>query len=134
MKIPKAIIQSLDSEMITLCQNAAKDIGMKMVKRNDLANFLLDLQENDYQVVLFDCKSMQVDCLNWIKVLRRTRPKIPLIIISDEVDREMGGRVYEEGTFYLCVPPIQKELLQNIISAALTTYESRGRDQFRKTE
>jgi DNA-binding NtrC family response regulator len=134
MKVPQAIIGSKDSEIISLCKEVAKEIGMKIVNKHDVAQFLLDLQENDYQVALFDCKNMDVDCLKWVKVIRRTRPKIPLIIISDEVDMKTGGKVYEEGTFYLYILPIEKEVLRNILSAAIASSKSKESNQYSNIE
>lgn len=134
MKIPQAIIGSKDSEIISLCKDVVKEIGMKIVNKHDVAHFLLDLQENDYQVALFDCKNMEVDCLKWVKVIRRTRPKIPLIIISDNVDQKTGGKVYEEGTFYLYILPLQKEVLRSILSAAIASYESKESNHYSNME
>jgi len=62
--------------------------------------------------------------LKWIKVIKRIRPKIPLIIISEEVDQKTGGKIYDEGTFYLCVRPVRREVIRNALSAAISTYRS----------
>lgn len=119
MKFSYAIILSQDPEISKLCDEVGEEIGMRMERISDLAGFLLALQEKDYQVALFDCIQMDDIKLSWVKVVRRIRPKIPLIIISDEVNQKTGGKIYEEGTFYLCLRPVQKKVLRKVLSAAL---------------
>ncbi len=119
MKFSDAIILSQDLEIIKLCDEVGNDIGIRMERMRDLADFLLALQEKDYEVALFDCIHMDDVSLNWVKVVRKIRPKIPLIIFSDEVNQRTGGKIYEEGTFYLCLRPVQKKVLREVLSAAL---------------
>ena len=120
MKFSYAIILSQDLEIIRLCDEVGDEIGMKMERIPELADFLLALQEKDYQVALFDCTHMDDIKLSWVKVVRKIRPKIPLIIFSDEVNQKTGGKIYEEGTFFLCLRPVQKKVLRKVLSAALT--------------
>jgi DNA-binding NtrC family response regulator len=134
MKTTYSIIKSHDTEIITLCEDIGSEIGMKVASKPDLANFLLELQENDYQVAIFDCTNMDFNCIKWVKVVRRIRPKIPLIIISDKVDQRTGGKVYEEGTFYLCILPVQKELLRDVLCAAIASYGLKKSGQYKGRE
>jgi DNA-binding NtrC family response regulator len=124
MSISHAIILSQDLEIISLFQSLGNEMRIKVVSKPNLANFLLGLQENDYQIAIFDCIHMDSENLKWIKVVRKVRPKIPLIILSDEVDQKTGGKVYEEGIFYRCVRPVDKNMLRDILDAALTFYQS----------
>ena len=91
----------------------------------ELAGFLLALQEKDYEVALFDCIHVDDITLNWVKVVRKIRPKLPLIIFSDEVNPKTGGKIYEEGTFHLCLRPVQKKVLRQVLSAAIDLKHSK---------
>lgn len=122
MKSLHAILLSQDLELLSLCERISQDISLPIENKSNLANFLLDLQENEYQLAMLDCKHMDSENLKWVKVVHRTRPKIPLIIISDNVDQKTGGRVYEEGTFYLYQRPIVAETFTEIILAAIKPY------------
>jgi DNA-binding NtrC family response regulator len=118
MNFSYAIILSQDIEIIRLCDEVGDEIGMKMEHMPELAGFLLALQEKDYEVALFDCIHMDDINLNWVKLVRKIRPKIPLIIFSDEVNQRTGGKIYEEGTFHLCLRPVQKKVFRQVLSAA----------------
>jgi DNA-binding NtrC family response regulator len=121
MSISHVIILSHDQKIISMCKDLGAEVGMKVSSKSNLANFLLSLQENDYQVAMLDCNHMDSENLKWVKVVRRIRPKIPLIIFSDEVDQKTGGKIYDEGTFYLCIRPVNKRILHDILSAALAS-------------
>jgi DNA-binding NtrC family response regulator len=124
MKFSYAIILSQDIEIIRLCDEVGGEIGMKMERMPELADFLLALQEKDYEVALFDCIHADDITLNWVKVVRKIRPKLPLIIFSDEVNQKTGGKIYEEGTFHLCLRPVQKKELHHVLSAAIDSKRS----------
>jgi DNA-binding NtrC family response regulator len=116
MKLSLAIMLSQDVEIIRLCDEVGDEIGMKMECITELADFLLALQEKDYEVALFDCIHMNDINLNWVKVVRKIRPKLPLIIFSDEVNQKTGGKIYEEGTFHL---------FRHVLSAAIDSKRSK---------
>ena len=124
MKFSYAIILSQDLEIIRLCDEVGDEIGMKMERIPELADFLLALQEKDYEVALFDCMHMDDIKLSWVKVVRKIRPKIPLIIFSDEVNQKTGGKIYEEGTFHLCLRPVQRKVFRDVLSAAIALKHS----------
>ncbi len=125
MKLSLAIILSQDLEIIRLCDELGSEIGMRIDHIRDLAEFLLALQEKDYEVALFDCIHMDDVSLNWVKVVRKIRPKLPLIIFSDEVNQKTGGKIYEEGTFHLCIRPVQKKVFRQVLSAAIDSKRSK---------
>ncbi len=125
MKFCSAIILSQDLEIIRLCDEVGDEIGMKMERIPELADFLLALQEKDYEVALFDCIHADDITLNWVKVVRKIRPKLPLIIFSDEVNQKTGGKIYEEGTFHLCIRPVQKKVFRQVLSAAIDLKRSK---------
>jgi len=125
MKFSYAIILSQDIEIVRLCDEVGDEIGMKMEHIPELADFILALQEKDYEVALFDCIHVNDITMNWIKVVRKIRPKLPLIIFSDEVNRKTGGKIYDEGTFYLCLRPVQKKVLRKVLLAALSLSQTK---------
>ncbi|MCK5086979.1 MAG: hypothetical protein KAQ90_05635 [Melioribacteraceae bacterium] len=118
------IVLSQDSKTISLCEDVGKELGLKNIYKHNLANFLLSLHENDFHVAVFDCTDMDKNNIEWVKVIKKTRPKIPLIVFTSESEQKGGGKMYEEGTFYFCTTPVHKEVLRNVLSAAIASYPS----------
>jgi len=97
---------------------------MPIVVKNDFTSLLLELQENDYAVVFCDCDDNNENCINWIKVIKKLRPKVSLIVISKEIDKTTGGKFYQEGIFNLCKKPLDKNYLMEVLSATKSSLSS----------
>ena len=102
-------------------------MNMPIVVKNDFTSFILELQENDYTIAFCDCDVNNEKCVNWIKVIKKLRPKISLIVISKETDKSTGGKLYQEGIFNLCEKPLNKDYLKEVLSAILTSTKSGGK-------
>jgi DNA-binding NtrC family response regulator len=113
------IVQSKNPETVTLCAEISEQLGMTMTIKQDVANFLLDLQEGDYRLAIFDCDKAEHESLKWVKFIRNMRPKLPLIVLCEEIDKKTGAQMYEEGIFYLGLHPLDRESLFSVFEAVL---------------
>lgn len=121
MAIYSAIILSTDEETISVCSKCTGELEMDLVCKRDFPCMILELQENDYKVILCDCSDNFQKCSNWIKVIKKIRPKIPLIVFTQVMDKSTGGKLYQEGIFDLCEKPLSKDYLKEVLSAILTS-------------
>ncbi|MFQ5649300.1 MAG: response regulator [bacterium] len=96
---------------------ADRDIGFCRVDNE--ADLLLELLEHDYGVVIYSLESSQLDGLKMVKIIRRIRPKIPLVVISNDPSTELGGRVLQEGVIYYAMKPVNLLTLRETIIRAL---------------
>lgn len=113
------LIQSKDADTISLCKDIGRQLKMVVTCKEDVADFLVELQENDYDVAIFDVEQLGREKLKWVKLIRGLRPKLPLIIICDQIDQTTEAKMHEEKIFYLGLRPIDREILYSIIKAAL---------------
>ena len=113
------LIQSRDADTVSLCEDIGRQVGLISTVNPDVANFLVDLQENDYDLAILDLENVVHKSLKWVKLTRRLRPKIPLIIICDQIDQNTEAKMHEEKIFYLGLRPLDREMLHSIIKAAL---------------
>ena len=114
--INSAIILSTDEETISVCSECTRELEMDLVSSKDFPSIVLELQENDYKVILCDCSDNLQKCSNWIKVIKKIRPKIPLIVFTQEMDKSTGAKLYQEGIFDLCEKPLCKNYLKEVLS------------------
>jgi DNA-binding NtrC family response regulator len=124
MVFPSTIILSTDEETISVCSKCARELGMELICKQDFPCMLLELKENDYKVALCDCSDNFQKCSNWIKVIKKIRPKMPLIVFTQELDKSTGGKLYQEGIFHLCEKPLNKDYLKDVLSAILSPSKS----------
>ena len=121
MAINSAIILSTDEETISVCSKCTRELEMDLVCKRDFPCMILELQENDYKVIMCDCSENFQKCSNWIKVIKKIRPKIPLIVFTEEIDKSTGAKLYQEGIFDLCEKPLSKNYLKEVLSAIITS-------------
>ena len=120
------IIYSSDPDVVETCLNCCSEIGMGLVKQTEFTNFIFELQQSLIDLIIFDSNDQYVDCLKQVKIIRRIKPKIPLIVISDDIESIEGGKIYEEGIFHLAQKPIDKNIIKEIISASINTLKQKA--------
>lgn len=124
MAFSSAILLSNDEKTISVCTEGTGELYMSLVNKQDFPSLILELQENDYTVILCDCVDGIQKCIKWIKIIKKMRPKLPIIVIGKGIDKSTGGILYQEGIFHLFEKPINKNYLKEILSTTLPTYRS----------
>lgn len=119
----RGIILSRDDDTISLCFEICSEVGIALVKKKEFAGFILDLQENDYDMVICDCTETFSICHDWVKIIKRINPKTPLIILNERITPGEGGILYQEGIFNLTEKPIDTKIIKEIISATVSFYK-----------
>lgn len=119
----RGIILSSDDNTISQCFEICSEIGIALVRKKEFAGFILDLQENEYDIIICDCTEGFTVCHNWVKIIKRISPKIPLIILNEKTNPQEGGILYQEGIFNLTEKPIDSNIIKEIITATIPFYK-----------
>lgn len=120
------IIFSSDNCVVDICFDCCSELGMALVKQTDFTNFIFELQQDILNLIIFDSTNQYADCLKLVKIIRKIKPKTPLILISDNIEKIEGGKIYEEGIFHLAQKPIQRSIIKEIISASINSITEKG--------
>ena len=115
------IIFSSDNKVVDICFDSCSELGMALVKQTEFTNFIFELQHDILDLIIFDSTNQFPDCLKLVKIIRKIKPKTPLIVISDDIENIEGGKIYEEGIFHLAQKPINKNIIKEIIGASINT-------------
>ena len=115
------IIFSSDIKVVDACFDSCSELGMALVKQTEFTNFIFELQQDILDLIIFDSTNQSADCLKLVKIIRKIKPKTPLIVISEDIDNIEGGKIYEEGIFHLAQKPIDRNIIKEIIGASINT-------------
>lgn len=96
-----------------------REMDLSMVVLNDEADFLLSILEEDFDAVFFDLELPDAHGLKTVKIVRRIRPKLPLIVLTQECNPELGGKVMQEGVAYFGDKLINQEAIRNTLNKLL---------------
>ena len=119
----RGIILSSDEKIISQCFEICSEIGIALVKKNEIAGFILDIQENDYDIIICDCNESFSICHSWVKIIKRINPRTPLIVLNERTNPREGGILYQEGIFNLTEKPIDNNIIKEIITATIPFYK-----------
>jgi DNA-binding NtrC family response regulator len=86
----------------------------------DDADLLLKLLDDHYDALIYDLDFSTLDSLKMVKILRKLRPKVSLVVISNDASKELGGRILQEGVVYFGIKPVYSETVINVLSGVLS--------------
>lgn len=120
---PSSIIIGSQIETIcAICEEVASEIHMLTHVETEIEDFLLAIQENDYVAIIFDLDMKGIEAVKTIRLIRRMRPKIPLIVIATKLNKNIGGQILNEGVFHIIVSPPTKISLRTALEAVSKTF------------
>ena len=85
----------------------------------DSGDLLLKILDKDIDLAIIDENIAGMAGSKLIKIIKKSRPKIPLIIISSGNSKEELARVLEQGVFYFIIKPINGEELNAAVASGL---------------
>ena len=82
-------------------------------------DLLLKILDKDIDLAIIDENIAGMAGSKLIKIIKKSRPRIPLIIISSGNSKEELARVLEQGVFYFLIKPINGNELKAAVASGL---------------
>jgi DNA-binding NtrC family response regulator len=82
-------------------------------------DLLLKILDKDIDLAIIDENLAGMAGSKLIKIIKKSRPRIPLIIISSGNSKEELARVLEQGVFYFILKPINGQELKEAVESGL---------------
>jgi len=82
-------------------------------------DLLLKILDKDIDLAIIDENLAGMAGSKLVKIIKKSRPRIPLIIISSGDSKEELARVLEQGVFYFIIKPINGEELKEAVDSGL---------------
>lgn len=100
-----------------------KDIVLEILHQHDYPVVVVDscakaleyLLENDFDFIIFDPDLQPLTGSDAIKIIKKLRPKIPVIAVSDESSYETEVKIAETGVFFRLGKPINEQITKAIV-------------------
>ncbi len=122
MKQDKGIILTIDLKIADLFRKVGDKINVAFDVIDNLPDCLFKLVSDKYAVVTFDCEVLDLENLRWLKIIHKIRPKLPLIVMSKELDKKVGGEIHQAGAFFYQQHPIDQKVLEEVLLGALNEF------------
>lgn len=115
----QGIVFSQSARTISFFQDLSVVVDTQLVCADNMVGFLLEMHKKDFQFAIVEFKQVKVECLQWVRLIRRLRPKLPLIVICDKIDQPTEAHLHEERIYYLGMRPLQKETMAVVLKSAI---------------
>lgn len=116
-------------EAIRRCLSEYTSCSVKETAQSGEA--VLWILEKEVDLIILDLQMEGLKGLTTLQILKRSRPKIPVVVISDSSSVEVGSQVMQQGVFYYLLKPIDDHELSEVIGSALQQHPLVSRLQSR---
>lgn len=121
----RLIVSSTDKKLRQDLEEAFKAFDPVFVESAEEAE--LALLEGAGDVLIYDLGSNGTLNVSALEVIRKMRPRLPVIVLAGEDRLKRGERLLEMGIFYLLSKPVSLETLMTLVESAL----QKSRNAFR---
>lgn len=95
--------------------------GYEAVAAERGCDALLAVVEQDVGLVILDLSIDEPSGVKTVEILRKIRPRLPLVVLSGDQSLETGRQVLQHGVFYYLLKPLDLEELGQIVQIALAS-------------
>lgn len=87
---------------------------------------LLTVVEQNVGLVIIDLSIEESAGVKTVEILRKIRPRLPLVVLFSDRSLEAGRQVLQHGVFYYLLKPFDIEELDQVVQIALTSNKQRA--------
>jgi len=103
----------------TLADFIAVSFGKKVILVAESSDLLLEAIDHDVELAVIDTNLKGLSVAKTIQIMKKCRPRVPVVVISDDYSVATGSRIMEQGVFYYMYKPVDMDSFREIIGSAL---------------
>jgi DNA-binding NtrC family response regulator len=100
-----------------------ESFGRESVVVKDSSDFLLEALDKSIDLTIIDVTLDGLAAEKTIRIFKKSRPRVPVIVLSDDYTVETGSSIMEHGIFYYVYKPVEYGRLKDIVESALKKSE-----------
>ncbi len=122
----RVLIASDDADCGKRLKAALPKERWAVVLETEGAEALVSILERPFDMAVIDLALSDMEGRQVIRIIRRSRPKIPLVVISDDASVETRASVMQEGVVYYSVKPLDPAEILQALQAAVSLHRRRA--------
>ena len=105
--------------------------GLKAIAVECGSDAMLAVAEENIGLLILDISVQEPSGTKTVEILRKMRPRLPVIVLSDDHSVEAGRKILQHGVFYYFLKPLNLDELDQIVRIALAANKQlkAGKDQ-----
>ena len=114
-----ALIVSNDEEIRIRFSGFLDQIQVPYLLESDRTTSIARLMDMDVRVLIVDMLHDDENGLDYLKVVKKLRPRVPIIAITDEIDDEAQNRLLDEGIKYCLTKRMKDQEISDLVSTMM---------------
>ena len=114
-----AVIVSEDLAIIDQISGIISKHNYSIIIANSALNSVLKILEKQIDLVIVDLYFPSNTSLDLIKIIKRMRPRLPIIALSEDFSLRTVREFIKSGIFYCAMKPIQIYEIENVLDAVM---------------
>ena len=95
------------------------NFGKRVLLVAESSDLLLEAIDKDVELAIVDTNLKGLSVAKTIQIMKKCRPRVPVIVISDDYSVATGSRIMEQGVFYYMYKPVDMDSFREIVESAL---------------
>ena len=93
--------------------------GRESVCVSETSDLLLEAIDRPVELAIIDTNIKGLPVAKALQILKKCRPRVPVIVVSDDYSVETGSSITAHGVFYYTYKPLDMSSFKEIIESAL---------------
>ena len=104
----------------------AGGFGRSVISVKETSDLLLEILDKQVELTIIDVNLQGLPITKTIQIVKKCRPGIPVIVISDDYSVATGSSIACQGVFYYMYKPLDLESFKEIVRSALKKLAREG--------
>ncbi|MBD3290978.1 response regulator [candidate division KSB1 bacterium] len=120
------IIATEDSEVISQLSKIFLAEDYTIIIEKSQTKTILKALEHQVDLLVLDLAQPDTSKMDLVNIIRKTRPRLPIIVLSEDNSIEVLRELAEAGVFYSALKPVNQEEINEVIQAVTRIEHKNG--------
>ena len=122
-----SIIVSSNPAVINLMTDILMQHDFTVTIEKSIIKFISSILEKEINLFILDLDSPEGLNFDSIDIIRKLRPRLPIIVLLEDDSLETLKTLVQKGVFYSAIKPVQNEEIQEVIQAVVQSPSKRAK-------
>ena len=110
-----AVVATQDTFILRQTTNLLAERNYSVIPVNSACSSILNILEKETSLVFLDLDMLDNDTMDYIQIIKKTRPKLPVIVMIEDSSIETVRQLVQAGVYYCAIKPFQREELDLVL-------------------
>ena len=117
------VVATIDQNIEEVLSNSLGKKAFEVSFLRKASDVLLTILEEDLDLLIFDLELSGISGIDLIPIIRKSRPRLPLIVISNDFTYQVRKMVAQEGVTYQIFKPVNVRELSQVLETTQSILE-----------